>query len=153
MGRVTVGDVLDGRYELLERLGQGGFGVVWRAFDTRMRRQVAVKVIGHHGGDQQKAALRFVREACAAGNLSHPHIVTVHDLGEGELGGRQVTYLVMELLTGRTLTAVLRAACPTRCRACAGGGRSAPRWPPPTTPAWCTGTSSPTTSWSPRPAR
>ncbi|WP_405361354.1 serine/threonine protein kinase [Kitasatospora sp. NBC_00085] len=109
---MTVGDVLDGRYELLERLGQGGFGVVWRAFDTRMRRQVAVKVIGHHGGDQQKAALRFVREACAAGNLSHPHIVTVHDLGEGELGGRQVTYLVMELLTGRTLTAVLRAGLP-----------------------------------------
>ncbi|WP_380285417.1 protein kinase [Kitasatospora purpeofusca] len=103
-----VGDVLDGRYQLVERLGQGGFGVVWRAFDTRMRRPVAVKVINHHGEDQQKAALRFVREACAAGNLSHPHIVTVHDLGEGELGGRQVTYLVMELLTGRTLTAVLR---------------------------------------------
>ncbi|MFE7562292.1 protein kinase [Kitasatospora sp. NPDC057500] len=103
-----VGDVLDGRYQLVERLGQGGFGVVWRAFDTRMRRPVAVKVINHHGEDQQKAALRFVREACAAGNLSHPHIVTVHDLGEGELGGRLVTYLVMELLTGRTLTAVLR---------------------------------------------
>ncbi|GAA1383146.1 hypothetical protein GCM10009639_03090 [Kitasatospora putterlickiae] len=103
-----VGDVLDGRYQLVDRLGQGGFGVVWRAFDTRMRRPVAVKVINHHGEDQQKAALRFVREACAAGNLSHPHIVTVHDLGEGELGGRRVTYLVMELLTGRTLTAVLR---------------------------------------------
>ncbi|MER6364528.1 serine/threonine-protein kinase [Kitasatospora sp. NPDC001527] len=103
-----VGDVLDGRYQLVERLGQGGFGVVWRAFDTRMRRPVAVKVINHHGEDQQKAALRFVREACAAGNLSHPHIVTVHDLGEGELAGRRVTYLVMELLTGRTLTAVLR---------------------------------------------
>ncbi|MFF2657993.1 protein kinase [Kitasatospora sp. NPDC058032] len=106
--RVMVGDVLDGRYQLVERLGQGGFGVVWRAFDTRMRRPVAVKVINHHGEDQQKAALRFVREACAAGNLSHPHIVTVHDLGEGELAGRTVTYLVMELLLGRTLTAVLR---------------------------------------------
>ncbi|MFE7193068.1 protein kinase [Kitasatospora sp. NPDC057595] len=106
--RVMVGDVLDGRYQLVERLGQGGFGVVWRAFDTRMRRPVAVKVINHRGEDQQKAALRFVREACAAGNLSHPHIVTVHDLGEGELGGRTVTYLVMELLIGRTLTAVLR---------------------------------------------
>ncbi|MFI9327452.1 protein kinase [Kitasatospora sp. NPDC052868] len=109
---MRVGDVLDGRYELVERLGQGGFGVVWRAFDTRMRRQVAVKVIGHHGGDQQKAALRFVREACAAGNLSHPNIVTVHDLGEAELGGQPVTFLVMELLTGRTLTEVLRAGPP-----------------------------------------
>ncbi|MFJ4092025.1 protein kinase [Kitasatospora sp. NPDC089913] len=107
-----IGDVLDGRYELVERLGQGGFGVVWRAFDSRMRRPVAVKVINHHGEEQQKAALRFVREATAAGNLSHPHIVTVHDLGEGELGGRRVTYLVMELITGRTLTSVLRDGPP-----------------------------------------
>ncbi|MGV9265730.1 protein kinase domain-containing protein [Kitasatospora sp. NPDC003701] len=113
---MKVGDLLDGRYELVERLGQGGFGVVWRAFDTRMRRQVAVKVIGYHGEDQQKAALRFVREACAAGNLSHPHIVTVHDLGESELGGRQVTFLVMELLGGRTLTDVLRAGLPDPVR-------------------------------------
>ncbi|MFH8379671.1 protein kinase [Kitasatospora sp. NPDC018058] len=109
---MRVGDVLDGRYELGEKLGQGGFGVVWRAQDTRMRRPVAVKVIGHHGGDHGKAALRFVREACAAGNLSHPHIVTVHDLGQCELGGQEVTFLVMELLTGRTLTEVLRAGVP-----------------------------------------
>ncbi|MFD5462249.1 protein kinase [Kitasatospora sp. NPDC127059] len=109
---MRVGDVLDGRYELREKLGQGGFGVVWRAQDTRMRRPVAVKVIGHHGGDQAKAALRFVREACAAGNLSHPHIVTVHDLGQSELADRQVTFLVMELLTGRTLTEVLRTGLP-----------------------------------------
>ncbi|WP_369183155.1 protein kinase [Streptomyces sp. Y1] len=109
---MRVGDVLDGRYELREKLGQGGFGVVWRAQDTRMLRPVAVKVIGHHGGDQAKAALRFVREACAAGNLSHPHIVTVHDLGQCELGDQQVTFLVMELLTGRTLTAVLRGGVP-----------------------------------------
>ncbi|MER7751265.1 serine/threonine-protein kinase [Kitasatospora sp. NPDC097643] len=109
---MRVGDVLDGRYELVEKLGQGGFGVVWRCLDTRMRRSVAVKVIGHHGGDQAKAALRFVREACAAGNLSHPHIVTVHDLGETELGDQPVTFLVMELLTGRTLTQVLRDGVP-----------------------------------------
>ncbi|RKT15928.1 protein kinase-like protein [Streptomyces sp. 1114.5] len=109
---MRVGDVLDGRYELVEKLGQGGFGVVWRAQDTRMRRPVAVKVIGHHGGDQAKAALRFVREACAAGNLSHPHIVTVHDLGQCEVADREVTFLVMELLTGRTLTEVLREGLP-----------------------------------------
>ncbi|WP_051709882.1 serine/threonine-protein kinase [Streptomyces sp. NRRL S-350] len=109
---MRVGDVLDGRYELVEKLGQGGFGVVWRAQDTRMRRPVAVKVIGHHDGDQAKAALRFVREACAAGNLSHPHIVTVHDLGQCETDDREVTFLVMELLTGRTLTEVLREGLP-----------------------------------------
>lgn len=109
---MRVGDVLDGRYELLEKLGQGGFGVVWKAQDTRMQRPVAVKVIGHHGGDQAKAALRFVREACAAGNLSHPHIVTVHDLGQSEVAGEQVTFLVMEMLIGRTLTEVLRAGVP-----------------------------------------
>ncbi|WP_279092019.1 serine/threonine-protein kinase [Kitasatospora aureofaciens] len=109
---MRVGDVLDGRYELQDKLGQGGFGVVWRAQDTRMRRPVAVKVIGHHGGDHAKAALRFVREACAAGNLSHPHIVTVHDLGQSEVAGQEVTFLVMELLTGRTLTEVLRDGPP-----------------------------------------
>ncbi|MFF2081900.1 protein kinase [Kitasatospora sp. NPDC058162] len=109
---MRVGDVLDDRYELREKLGEGGFGVVWRAEDARMGRPVAVKVIGHFGGDQAKEALRFAREASAAGNLSHPHIVTVHDLGQGELAGREVTFLVMELLTGRTLTEVLRSGPP-----------------------------------------
>ncbi|MFF4813482.1 protein kinase [Kitasatospora sp. NPDC001309] len=109
---MRVGDVLDDRYELQEKLGQGGFGVVWRAQDTRVGRPVAVKVIRHDDGDQAKAALRFAREASAAGNLSHPHIVTVHDLGHGEADEQQVTYLVMELLTGRTLTQVIREGRP-----------------------------------------
>ncbi|MER7668730.1 protein kinase [Kitasatospora sp. NPDC096128] len=109
---MRVGEVLDGRYELREKLGQGGFGVVWRAEDTRVRRPVAVKVIRHDDGDQAKAALRFAREASAAGNLSHPHIVTVHDLGHSESDDQQVTYLVMELLTGRTLTQVIREGRP-----------------------------------------
>ncbi|MGA5819585.1 protein kinase domain-containing protein [Kitasatospora sp. NPDC094028] len=109
---MRVGDVLDGRYELQEKLGQGGFGVVWRAEDTRMHRPVAVKLIRHDDGDQAKAALRFAREASAAGNLSHPHIVTVYDLGHGEAEGEDVTFLVMELLAGRTLTAVLREGVP-----------------------------------------
>ncbi|MEU4115959.1 protein kinase [Kitasatospora sp. NPDC028055] len=109
---MRVGDVLDDRYELREKLGQGGFGVVWRAQDTRVGRPVAVKVIRHDDGDQAKAALRFAREASAAGNLSHPHIVTVHDLGHSEADDQQVTYLVMELLTGRTLTQVIREGRP-----------------------------------------
>ncbi|MFE7528933.1 protein kinase [Kitasatospora sp. NPDC057542] len=109
---MRVGDVLDGRYEFEEKLGQGGFGVVWRALDTRMGRPVAVKVIRHDDGDRAKAALRFAREASAAGNLSHPHIVTVHDLGHSAFDDQQVTFLVMELLTGRTLTEVLRDGRP-----------------------------------------
>ncbi|MFF2081901.1 protein kinase [Kitasatospora sp. NPDC058162] len=109
---MRVGEVLDDRYELREKLGEGGFGVVWRAEDTRVRRPVAVKVIRHDDGDQAKAALRFAREASAAGNLSHPHIVTVHDLGHSESDEQQVTYLVMELLTGRTLTQVIREGRP-----------------------------------------
>ncbi|MFJ4187699.1 protein kinase [Kitasatospora sp. NPDC089509] len=109
---MRVGDVLDDRYELREKLGQGGFGVVWRAQDTRVRRPVAVKVIRHDDGDRAKAALRFAREASAAGNLSHPHIVTVHDLGHAEADGEQLTYLVMELLTGPTLTQVIRDGRP-----------------------------------------
>ncbi|MFJ9773344.1 protein kinase [Kitasatospora sp. NPDC101157] len=109
---MRVGDVLDDRYELQEKLGQGGFGVVWRAWDTRVGRPVAVKVIRHEDGDQAKAAMRFAREASAAGNLSHPYIVTVHDLGHRESEDQRLTYLVMELLTGRTLAQVIREGRP-----------------------------------------
>jgi eukaryotic-like serine/threonine-protein kinase len=88
-----------GRYQLVEKLGQGGMGVVYRAFDTLLHRVVAVKLISGsvESGTEQRE--RFFREARAAGQLSHRHIITIHDLGEHE--GQP--YLAMEYLEGEDL--------------------------------------------------
>jgi eukaryotic-like serine/threonine-protein kinase len=105
---VRSGTVLDGRYRLIEPIGAGGFGQVWKAHDPKIDRLVAVKVLtgdGSTGTDRQVA--RFAREAAVAGGLSHPHIVTVHDFGTTTHDGRLHAYLVMQLLPGRSLSAVL----------------------------------------------
>ncbi|MFF0478255.1 protein kinase [Streptomyces sp. NPDC004284] len=104
-----VGDVLDGRYRLDAELGAGGFGTVWRARDLRMNREVAVKT-GLPGTADE--ARRFVREAELAGSLTHPNIVTVHDFAHITLGGREVIYLVMELVRGESLATVLGRGLP-----------------------------------------
>jgi serine/threonine-protein kinase len=88
-----------GRYELRDKLGQGGMGVVYRAFDTLLQRIVAVKVISTTIDGNPDLRERFFREARAAGQLSHPNIITIHDLGE-ENG---VPYLAMEYLDGEDL--------------------------------------------------
>ncbi len=89
-----------GRYRLIERLGQGGMGVVFRAYDAQLRRDVAVKLL-HAGrgaaGPEQHARLR--REALALGRLSHPNVVQVFEVGEE---GEHV-YVAMELVRGITL--------------------------------------------------
>ena len=94
--------VLDGRYRLLALLGRGGMGEVWRAHDTRIGREVAVKIVTA-GGLGDDALARFDREARIAGNVSGPSIVTVHDYGHDEYRGETVPYLVMELVAGRTI--------------------------------------------------
>jgi Tol biopolymer transport system component len=88
-----------GPYEIVDALGAGGMGEVYRARDTRLDREVAVKVLPGHLSDQPTARQRFDREARAVSDLNHPHICTLHDIGH-EAG---VDFLVMELLEGRTL--------------------------------------------------
>ena len=88
-----------GRYQLLERLGQGGMGVVYRAHDTLLERTVAVKVISAPIDQSADLRERFFREARSAGQLSHRNIITIHDLGEHE--GQP--YLAMEFLEGQDL--------------------------------------------------
>lgn len=92
-----------GRYQILSPLGAGGMGEVYRARDTKLRRDVAVKVLATDvAGDPDRLA-RFEREASAASALSDPHIVAVYDVGlEG-----QTPYIVSELIEGETLRAML----------------------------------------------
>ncbi|MFL9684494.1 MULTISPECIES: serine/threonine-protein kinase [Streptomyces] len=102
-------DVVDQRYELLALLGSGGFGEVWRAFDRRVGRPVAVKIGLHRSAEERR---RFAAEARLAGNLQHPCVVALYDYGEVHHEGAALMYLVMELVEGETLAAILRRGVP-----------------------------------------
>jgi Tol biopolymer transport system component/tRNA A-37 threonylcarbamoyl transferase component Bud32 len=95
---LTVGTRL-GPYEIVSPLGAGGMGEVYRARDTRLGREVAIKVLPSHLSDDPDLKARFEREARAISQLTHPHICTLHDVGS-ENG---VDFLVMELLDGQSL--------------------------------------------------
>src|SRR5437899_2343962 len=88
-----------GPYKIEAPIGAGGMGEVYRAIDTRLKRDVAVKVLSSHLTAEPSAKQRFEREAHTASALNDPHICTIYDVGEHE--GRQ--FLVMELLEGQTL--------------------------------------------------
>ncbi|MGH9440928.1 MAG: protein kinase domain-containing protein [Thermoanaerobaculia bacterium] len=88
-----------GPYEILSPLGAGGMGEVYRARDSRLGREVAIKVLPERFADDPEAMARFEREARAVAGLSHPNILALHDAGQ-EAG---VSYAVMELLEGQTL--------------------------------------------------
>jgi eukaryotic-like serine/threonine-protein kinase len=91
-----------GRFELLRELGRGGFGVVYEAKDRELGRRVAFKAVRARGGASGSSE-RLVREAEATARLSHPNIVTIHDVGRAEFG----PYVVLELLEGETLASRL----------------------------------------------
>ena len=97
------GQLFDQTYELLDRLGGGGMGVVFRARDHRLGRDVAIKVLRPSPGDDVRLRRLFEREARATAQLLHPNIVTLHHVGEHE----GYPYLVLELLGGETLSARL----------------------------------------------
>jgi eukaryotic-like serine/threonine-protein kinase len=92
-----------GPYEIVDRLGAGGMGEVWRARDHRLQRDVAIKVIPD-GATNDNSRARFEREARAVAALSHPNIVAIYDVGNQD----GVVYAVMELLEGVTLRERLR---------------------------------------------
>ena len=94
-----------GRYEILDKLGEGAMGVVYRARDSAIGRIVALKMLSAEVGAEEELHQRFQREAEAIGRLNHPNVVTVYDLGhhEGQL------YMAMELLEGEDLRSLVES--------------------------------------------
>ncbi|WP_217142523.1 serine/threonine-protein kinase [Streptomyces sp. AC627_RSS907] len=107
MGRMVTeragGRVIAGRYRLHERLGRGGMGIVWRATDQLLGRQVAVKALPVDetlsAAEARRRRERTLREARAVAQLSHPHVIVVHDVVEDD----ERAYMVMELVDGGSL--------------------------------------------------
>src|SRR5918996_49473 len=101
-----IGRLISGRYRLIGPLGEGGMATIWRGLDEQLDREVAVKILRPQFSADPGFAARFKQEARAAGGLSHPNIVGVYDYGTDGPDGEQ--YIVMELVTGRDLSAILR---------------------------------------------
>jgi serine/threonine protein kinase len=100
---------MEDRYEIRGKIGQGGLGAVYRGYDTRMNREVAIKRITTSTGDpelQEESTRQLIKEAGALASLQHPHIVTVYDVGSDEDG----PYVVMELISGKTLDELVEKA-------------------------------------------
>ena len=97
---------MEERYEFRGKIGQGGLGSVYRAFDLRMSREVAIKRIIANTGDNsisEEATKQLMQEAGSLASLQHPNIVTIYDVGTDADG----PFVVMELLTGETLEEII----------------------------------------------
>src|SRR5437764_15481424 len=93
-----------GKYELLERLGQGGMAEVWKARDTQLQRYVAIKILHANLQEDPNFIARFEREAQLIASLHHPNIVQIHDfqIASSEQEGT-LAYMVMDYIEGQTL--------------------------------------------------
>jgi serine/threonine-protein kinase len=103
---VTTDQLFAGRYRLERRLGVGGMSTVRLAFDTRLERYIAVKLLAEHLAQDPSFVSRFRREALSAARLVHPNIVQVFDFGSDEDSGRQ--YIAMEYVDGHSCAEILR---------------------------------------------
>jgi beta-lactam-binding protein with PASTA domain/tRNA A-37 threonylcarbamoyl transferase component Bud32 len=103
-----IGELLGGRYRLIEPLGEGGMATIYRAHDEQLGRDVAVKVLRPEYGRDSAFVARFRQEAQAAASLNHPNVVNVFDYGTD----RGVPFIVMELIDGGDLQSLIREEAP-----------------------------------------
>ena len=101
---VRLAAALGAAYTLEGEVGRGGMGVVYRARDERLQRRVAIKVLPPELAFQQDIRERFTREAQTAARLSHPHIVPIHTVGEGQ----GLVYFVMGFVDGESVAGRIR---------------------------------------------
>jgi len=97
-----------GHYHILEKIGEGGMGEVYRAQDDRLRRTVAIKVLPKEIASHAERRARILAEARAAAALNHPSITTIYEVGEEE----EQVFIVMEVVSGETLRAMLSEGPP-----------------------------------------
>ena len=147
-GGLGVGSRIAG-YRLDEETGRGGMAVVYRAYDTRLERPVALKVLAPELARDAAFRQRFIRESRTAAAVDHPNIIPIFEAGEAA----GVLFIAMRFVHGRDVQSLINAGGPLTATQAAA---SSPRWPPGwrrrTRMAWCTGTSSQATScWMPRP--
>jgi serine/threonine-protein kinase len=91
-----------GRYQVFAQLGEGGFATVYRAYDPRLDRDVAVKVLHRNHAADKRMRARFLREGKALARVQHPNLVRLFDSGEAD----GMVYLTMEFIEGRSLAAL-----------------------------------------------
>ena len=132
-----------GRYVVLYRIGGGGMGVVYAAYDPELDRKIALKVLRPRSSAAKRARghRRLLEEAQALARLAHPNVVAIHDVGSID----DVVYVAMDFVEGQTLREWLRDRTRTLDEIVDVFLQPVEASPPPTRPASCTGTSSPTT--------
>ena len=103
-GPDMIGKLIMNRYELLEKIGEGGMGIVYKAKCHSLNRLVAVKILKSELTEDEDFVARFKREATSAARMSHPNIVNVHDVGRSN----NINFIVMEYINGKTLKQVIK---------------------------------------------
>lgn len=111
-GPSLVGLTVDNRYDITQRLAHGGMATVYRAVDTRLDREVALKILRPNMAEDPAVIEKFEAEAKNTAKINHPHVINVYDQGVGPAGDGTVAFLAMEFIEGHTLREVMRAAGP-----------------------------------------
>ena len=103
-----IGKTLGNRYEILEKVGEGGMAKVYKARCHLLDRNVAIKILKSEFNDDEEFIKKFRRESQAAASLSHPNILSIYDVGSEETDDHKVYYIVMEFIDGKTLKQIIK---------------------------------------------